>query len=244
MCLVKAAGSVYGTSMCGRFALGIPRKRLEECFGTVAPDSYSPRYNIGPGQDIIVVEEQGAGIGMGGRRWGLIPHWTKTASSTHAMINARSETVFDKPAFRDAVRRSRCLVPAQAFYEWEKTDSGKQPYAIGLDSEAVFAMAGIGSRWIDPDSGETVYSVAVLTCPANARVAAVHDRMPVILAPEDWNRWLVPGDDNPEALSSLLVPYPADRMSVWPVSTAVNAVSNDSPDLLRPKTKHVQGRLF
>jgi len=230
--------------MCGRFALGIPRKRLEEALGCPAPVSYVPRYNIGPSQEILVIEEQGGVAVTRFRRWGLIPHWAKAGQAIQGLINARSETVFEKPAFRDAVRQTRCLIPAQAFYEWGKTGNRKQPYAIGMESGEVFAMAGIGSRWIDPVSGEVVDSVAILTCQPNEKVASIHDRMPVIVDAIGWNHWFNNENSAPVQLGSLLVPYPANRMRVWPVSTAVNSVRNDSSDLLRPESGAVQGSLF
>tara|TARA_Y100001954_G_scaffold236518_1_gene297416 strand:- start:524 stop:1231 length:708 start_codon:yes stop_codon:yes gene_type:complete len=235
---------MYHLAMCGRFALGIPRKRLEEALGCPAPESYVPRYNIGPSQDVLVIEEQDGVVSTGYRSWGLIPHWAKARESMSGLINARSETVFEKPAFRDTVRRTRCLVPAQAFYEWGKTGNRKQPYAIGMNSGEVFAMAGIGSRWIDPVSGEVVDSIAILTCQPNEKVAAIHDRMPVIVDAIDWNHWLNNDNNTPAQLGSLLVPYPADRMRIWPVSTAVNSVTNDTHDLLRPESRATQGSLF
>lgn len=226
--------------MCGRFALGIPKKRLEEVFETPTPEEYAPRYNLVPGQAIPVV----ASSGMGMRRWGLVPHWAKDASIGFRMINARSETVFDKPAFRDPVRSGRCLVPAQAFYEWQAGQTGKQPYAIGVDGADLFAMAGITARWQDGETGEVVDSVSILTCAPNKLMRPIHDRMPVILAPEAWSAWLDPSETRPEALAGLLVPFPAVGMRAWPVSPAVNRVDNDGPDLLNRVDVMRQGSLF
>lgn len=226
--------------MCGRFALGIPKKRLEEVFGAAAPEEYLPRYNLAPGQDIPVVTSSG----MVMRRWGLVPHWAKDTSVGFRMINARSETVFDKPAFREPVRSSRCLVPAQAFYEWKAGENGKLPYAVGMTESELFAMAGITAHWQDGETGEVVESVAILTCAANTLMESIHDRMPVILPPAVWSTWLDPSVTQPESLAPLLSPFSASSMRAWPVSTVVNRVAHDGPELLDRIEVMRQGSLF
>jgi len=226
--------------MCGRFALGIPKKRLEEVFGTPAPEEYAPRYNLAPGQDIPAV----ASTGMAMRRWGLVPHWAKDPSVGFKMINARSETVFEKPAFREPVRVGRCLVPAQAFYEWKAGEQGKQPYAIGVADSDLFAMAGVSARWQDAETGEVVDSVAVLTCASNELMASIHDRMPVILPSEAWSAWLDPAVTKSEILAPLLVPFTARSMRAWTVSQAVNKVVHEGPELLERVDVLRQGSLF
>lgn len=228
--------------MCGRFALGIPKKRLEEVFGLPAPEGYVPRYNVAPGQPVAVVSSQG----FAERKWGLVPHWADDPQVGYSMINARSETVFEKPSFRDAVRTSRCLVPAQAFYEWKRDGMGKQPYAIGLADTDVFAMAGIMARWQSEGAKEIVESMAILTCPANKLLSPIHDRMPVILAPDVWAGWLSHEHVGHEGLAPLLTPYPAAEMRAWTVGSAVNRVANEGPKLLEPiaVVAEKQGTLF
>lgn len=229
--------------MCGRFALGIPKRRLEEIFSTPMPDDYSPRYNIAPGQEAVVIVDD---HGVAGRmcRWGLVPHFAKDAKAGFRMINARSETVFDKPAFRGAVRSSRCLVPVQAFYEWKHCGDSKQPYAINANDMDVFALAGLTAYWENQATGEVIESFTVLTCAPNELMASIHDRMPVILSPDAWSGWLDPAISEPDQLRSLFAPYPADLMRARPVGAAVGRVENDSPNLLEPVEIYKQGRLL
>lgn len=230
--------------MCGRFALGIPKKRLEHVFAAQFQEPYVPHYNIAPGQEAFVVAGGDGGRFGVPRRWGLVPHWADDPKAGYRMINARSETVFDKPAFRDSIRTARCLVPVQAFYEWKNTEEGKQPHAIGVDGCDVFAMAGIMARWQDGKTGEVVESFSVLTCAPNELVRRIHDRMPVIIAPTDWDHWLDGDVQQSEKLEPLLRPYPAMAMCSWPVSTVVNTVVHDGPDLLKRVEIMTQGRLF
>lgn len=218
--------------MCGRFALGIPKKRLEEVFGLAAPDDYAPRYNVAPGLDVLAVVFAGGVPRMARFRWGLIPAWADDPKVGYKKINARSENVFDKPSFRESVRCSRCLVPVQAFYEWRRQGRARQPFAFGPEDADLFAMAGIAARWQDPATGGAVDSLAVLTCPPNELMAPIHDRMPVILSPDAWSGWLDSAETSPENLAPLLVPYPARSMRVWPVNPLVNSVANDGPELL------------
>lgn len=226
--------------MCGRFALGIPKKRLEEVFNLPVPDDYAPRYNVAPGLDVLVV----ASDGFVRRRWGLVPHWADDPKVGHKMINARSETVFEKPSFRDPVRTARCLVPAQAFYEWKREGGGRQPFATALKDSDVFAMAGIMAHWQSRKTGEIVDSMAVLTCAPNAALASIHDRMPVILPSDLWSDWLNPVNTDAAQLASLLVPYPAEKMRVWPVSPAVNRVASEGAELLSSSSLAGWGKLL
>ena len=216
--------------MCGRFALGIPRKRLEEVFGLPAPDGYAPSYNVAPGVGVLAVEE----AGFTRRLWGLVPPWADDPGVGRRLINARAETVFDKPSFRDGALRHRLLVPAQAFFEWRRQGRERIPFAFSLDGADCFAMAGIGASRTDPQTGEVLETLAVLTCPPNAVMEPVHDRMPVILAPGDWAAWLDPAATRPD-LTRLLVPYPAREMRAWPVNRRVNSPVTDGPELLEPE---------
>ncbi|WP_316897434.1 SOS response-associated peptidase [Pseudodesulfovibrio indicus] len=216
--------------MCGRFALGIPKKRLEEVFGLPAPEGYAPRYNAVPGTDVLAV----SGRGFVFRRWGLVPSWADDPKIGWKLVNARAETVFDKPSFREGARSDRLLVPAQAFYEWRREDRARTPFAVEVRDADCFALAAVGSVWTDPATGGLLKTLAVLTCAPNALMAPIHDRMPVILPPSAWAAWLDPGAESPEALVPLLAPYPADAMRARPVSARVNSPVADGPELLEP----------
>jgi len=179
-------------------------------------------------------------------RWGLIPYWAKDASISSGTINAMSETAAEKPAFREAIRRRRCLVPADGFYEWKRVVSGrKQPYSIGMADDGLFAFAGLWDRWKDP-AGKVLESCTILTTEANALLKDIHDRMPVILSPDDYDSWLDPGETNPAHVADLLKPFDARLMGVYPVSSAVNSVKNDGPECaleVQPESSR-QAKLF
>ncbi len=218
--------------MCGRYALilvgdGTLQRRFS--LGELLPDT-PPRYNVAPTQTLpVVVRHSPNRIEM--MRWGLIPSWAKDASIGSRMINARAETVAEKPAYRKPLRSQRCLVPASGFYEWKREGAGKQPYFIHVKDEPLFAFAGLYDCWRDPN-GQTVLSYTIITTAANAITAPVHDRMPVILQQEDEGTWLDPDVTEPGHLLSLLRPYSAREMEAYPVSSAVNSPRNDTPDLL------------
>lgn len=218
--------------MCGRYAIvlvgdGSLQRRfsLEELL-----DDPQPRYNIAPTQTApVVVRNSPNRVEM--MRWGLIPSWAKDASIGNRMINARAETVAEKPAFRASLRSRRCLVPASGFYEWKRDEAGKTPHFIHLVDEPLFAFAGLYDVWRDPD-GRAVRSYTILTTEPNALMASIHNRMPVILRREDEGEWLDPENTAPEHLLPLLRPYPAREMEAYPVSKRVNSPTNDTPDLL------------
>ncbi|MFQ5785902.1 MAG: SOS response-associated peptidase [Alphaproteobacteria bacterium] len=216
--------------MCGRFTLRTPGHRLAGAFGAEAPPDLAPRYNIAPGEDIAVVRRTTAG----GRefawlRWGLIPCWARDAAIGSRMINARAETVRDKPAFRAAFGERRCLVAADGFYEWQKTGGRtKQPWYIRLADDAPFAFAGLWERWRAP-GGEAVESCALITVAANARLGPIHHRMPAILPPGTYGDWLDPAPASLDALAALLRPLPDDALAAHPVGRMVNDARNDAP---------------
>jgi putative SOS response-associated peptidase YedK len=177
-------------------------------------------------------------------RWGLIPHWARDASGAARMINARSETAHTLPAFRDAMKLRRCLVPADGFYEWQRRGSAKQPFCFEVGDGGLFAFAGLWERWRDP-SGQWVKSCSILTTTPNAVTAAVHDRMPVILVPADFDLWLDPGMTDAQVVSEVLKPYDAKAMRSYPVSARINHVANDDEECSRPvNITEAQNRLF
>jgi len=213
--------------MCGRYALTSPPAVLAERFHLLWTPEVEPHYNIAPGQAIPVVRETGRGRELALLRWGLIPSWAKEASIGMRLINARGETLADKPAFRSAYRQRRCLIPADAFYEWKAIAARKQPYCIRMRDEAPFGMAGLWERWKAPD-GQLVESCTIVTVDANALIAELHERMPLILAPDDYDAWL-------RAESKQLPPaVAAQDMRYYPVNPLVSNARNDVPACLDP----------
>jgi putative SOS response-associated peptidase YedK len=213
--------------MCGRYALTSPPAVIAERFHLLWTPELAPHYNIAPGQAIPVVRETGQRRELAFLRWGLIPSWAKEASIGMKLINARGETLADKPAFRSAYRRRHCLVPADAFYEWKTVAGRKQPYCIGLRDEGPFGMAGLWEHWKDPN-GQTLESCTIVTVDANALIAELHDRMPLIVAPGDYDAWLAAGTmELPPAV-------PAQEMRYYPVSPLVSNARNDIPACLVP----------
>ena len=217
--------------MCGRYSLiadlGELAKRYEFDDDGLA---LKPAYNVAPTQDVLTVV--GGETRRGGfMRWGLIPWWAKNASIGSRMINARAETVSEKPAFRDALRRRRCLVLADGFYEWQRTGSVRKPMRVVMRSREPFAFAGLWSVWRDPD-GNRIPSCAIITTTANDLLRPVHDRMPVVLPRELEDLWLDRSIDDPGALGSVLTPYLDDAMEAYEVSTLVNSAANDGPEVI------------
>jgi putative SOS response-associated peptidase YedK len=200
--------------MCGRFTLRATPRQLAEFFALLRTPQLEPRPNIAPTQAVlaIVAEETGPGRSAREFHWGLIPSWSKDPRGAAKLINARNETVAEKPAFRAAFRKRRCLIPADGFYEWRKIPGQrkKQPCWIGLRDQSLLAFAGLWEHWDAPD-GSFIESCTILTTAANAAVSVLHDRMPVILPPECFDEWLQPGQD-PARLPALLRPYPAEEM--------------------------------
>ena len=225
--------------MCGRVVQKTPLGEIRGLFETVNPiPNMAATYNAAPTQNIAVVRlDRDGRRSLDLLRWGLIPSWAKDRSIGPRLINAMAETVASKPAFRDAFRHRRCLVPVDFFYEWQKSGSGKQPkqpYAIGLANGAPMALAGLWERWNDPEEGAVLHSFTVITGPPNELVAPIHNRMPVILPRESWRSWL--GEDRTEAgdLLALLRPYPASGMHAYKIAARVGNVRNNDPELLAP----------
>lgn len=221
--------------MCGRFTLFDTAASLAEAFEVAEVPSLSPRYNIAPSQAVAAVRIPPSG---GARevvllRWGLIPSWAKDPSLGDRMINARAETAAGKPAFRSAIRRRRCLVPASGFYEWKRTNGRKQPYYIRRPDGKPFAFAGLWESWEGPGQA-AVESCTILTTSANELLLPIHDRMPVIVSPADYDLWLSPKVRDPAELARLFRPAPPEGMTTFPVGTAVNNPKTDSPQLIEP----------
>jgi putative SOS response-associated peptidase YedK len=227
--------------MCGRYVRTTPIIELATLFGCPAPPPETPtHFNIAPTQPVAVVRIVRAAP-TGGRelavvRWGLIPSWADDPSIGNRLINARSETAATKPSFRGAMRQRRCLVPADAFYEWQAPAGGgkgkKQPHIIRLKGGGPFAFAGLWESWTSPE-GKVVESCTILTTEANDVLRPIHDRMPVIIAPEDYDRWLDPAT-TPADVQALLRPFPPERMESFPVSTLVNRPANESAECMKP----------
>ena len=221
--------------MCGRFTLHHSADEIAERFVTERLPDLEPRYNIAPTQPVTVVTQNGARH-LAQYHWGLIPSWAKDRSIGHRMINARAETLAEKPAFRTALQRRRCLIPADGFYEWREADNpeegGRTPMYIHRRDDALFAFAGLWDEWRDPQSGDPLRSCTIITGTPNPLIAPIHDRMPMILRPEDEARWLDTTLRETEPLLSLLAPYPADQIEVYPVSRRVNAPVVDEPSLV------------
>ena len=216
--------------MCGRFTLTADLGELQERFEFNAGGlTNSPSYNIAPTQPVLAVLN-GNGRQAHQLRWGLVPSWAKSASANRPMINARAETVAERPAFRAAFRRRRCLVLADGYYEWRRSGSTRTPFRITIASGEPFAFAGLWETWRDP-TGEQVRTCTIITTTANSLLRPIHDRMPVILPREREGLWLDHNVQDPYLLGSALVPYPADDTRAYEVSSRVNAVANNGPEL-------------
>jgi putative SOS response-associated peptidase YedK len=233
--------------MCGRYRLSRRKQRVEEYFDTESDEpEWTPRYNIAPSQPVPVIrqnpKEPRRELSL--MRWGLIPSWAKDASVAARMINARSETVGTKPAFRDSLTNRRCLIPADGFYEWQRTEKVKQPYCFEVNDGELFAFAGIWDHWRDTNNN-IVETFSILTTSPNAVTAAVHDRMPVILDPDSYDLWLDPGVQDASWASELLKPYDAQLMRCYPISTRINHVANDDEECSAPlELPQAEARLF
>jgi len=234
--------------MCGRYRLTRSQKQLEERFDAYGEVEVSPRYNIAPSQPVVTIRQDATKPvrTLSLMRWGLIPSWTKDISIGNKTINARAETVTTTPSFREPLKSHRCLIPADGFYEWRRNGKTKQPYCFEVNGGDLFAFAGLWDRWMSPQ-GELIESCTILTTTPNSLVSDIHDRMPVILSPDDYDLWLDPAFRDTASLSRMLKPFDAALMSRYPVSTRVNHVLNDDADCakpLDPETSPAQSQLF
>ncbi len=223
--------------MCGRFAFYSPREAVLVVFGVGFTEALAPRYNISPTQDVAAIRSDAHGAPQAAiLRWGLIPSWAKDPAIGNRMINARAETLAEKPAFRSAFRRRRCLVLANGFYEWRKSGRGKQPYYIAAADERPIAFAGLWERWDKGDS--PLETCTIITTGANRALSELHDRMPAILPPEAALQWLAP-DAPIERLAGLLLPAADELLAARPVSRAVNSPAHEGPELIVGRSAEV-----
>ena len=222
--------------MCGRFTLTTDPADLQEAFEWVNFGNaiLTPRFNIAPTQPIAVIANTG-GNKLDFFTWGLVPFWAKDPSIGNRMINARAETLAEKPSFRNAYKRRRCLILADGFYEWQKMPGGKtkRPTYIHLQDRKPFAFAGLWEEWNSPD-GSQILSATIITTEPNELVQPIHNRMPVILPESAYERWLTPGEVDSQTFSSLLLPYDSRQMATYPVSLMVNNPRNDQPACIQP----------
>jgi putative SOS response-associated peptidase YedK len=225
--------------MCGRFAFYSPAEATAALFGVSANADFRPRYNIAPTQDIAAIRRNDEGSGeLALFHWGLIPFWAKEPSIGNRMINARAETVAEKPSFRTAYKKRRSLILANGFYEWKKSGNVKTPWFISTADGSPFAFAGLWEDWLDKESGESIQSTTIVTTAANEFISSLHNRMPVILEPRSAERWL--GGDN-----ELLAEYAASDklcppLQAWPVARVVNKASNEGAGLIEPDGDVIQ----
>jgi len=222
--------------MCGRYSLHTHPEVIALYFKLGLLPDLAPRYNITPGTNVLIVRqdtEKGRIADL--YRWGLIPGWAKDPAIGNKLANARAETVAEKPSFRSAFKRWRCLIPASGFYEWKAVAGRKQPYYVRPVGADLFAFAGLTERWNGPDG--PVHSCTIITTAANELMRGIHDRMPVILARDDYAAWLDPANQATAKLQALLKPSPAKMMAAHPVSTRVNTPKYDEPALLKPVTE-------
>jgi putative SOS response-associated peptidase YedK len=226
--------------MCGRFVSATPPDQVAAYFGTEAPEALlEPGYNVAPTNDVYAVLADGSTRHLDAFHWGLVPTWAKDPKIGSKMINARAETLAEKNAYKAAFKRRRCLIPADGFYEWRKhpteAKGKKQPFFIHRPDGEPYAFAGLWEVWRGPDKDqEPLRSCTIITTAPNEPMAAIHDRMPVILSPDAWDTWLDRDNDDLELLGKLLVPSPPQIISMHPVSTDVNNVRNKGPELTQP----------
>jgi putative SOS response-associated peptidase YedK len=221
--------------MCGRFALFTLSEELVRQFGAEPPPDWIPRYNVAPTSRIPIVREVAGGRQFALARWGLVPAWAKDIDTGYSTINARAETVAEKPAFRAAFKHRRCLIPADGWYEWRAIpgSKAKQPYFIARRDRSPLALAGLWERWEGRDR-EPLESCTIIVTAANDGLRGIHDRMPVVLDPASWDDWLALEQRDPAVLQGLLRPAPDGELTAWPVSTHVSNARNEGPECLEP----------
>ena len=221
--------------MCGRYTITVSLEELmlRYWIGDTNVPFHRPKYNVAPGQMIMAIVHDGEKNRLGELKWGLVPSWADDPKIGNKMLNARAETVWEKPAFKKLVQRKRCIIPADGFYEWQKRDSGKQPMRIAHRDRSLFSMAGLYDTWMSPD-GNKLSTCTILTTEPNELMAPIHNRMPVILGQQDESSWLDRSFQNQHHLNALLRPYPAELLEAYPVTAAVGNVNTDDPFCIEP----------
>jgi len=226
--------------MCGRYVLKATLEELQKTYGAVPDSTFSvePNYNVAPSHHMPVVIELDSGE-TGKRiirpqRWGLIPFWADSLNTGYSMINARGESLSKKKSFQKPFKSQRCIVPASGFYEWKTTDSGKYPHFIQRKQSGLMHFAGLWESWESPENGETVHSYTIITTSANAPMEELHDRMPALLLPEEFDIWLDPSNHDTNSLQDLIRPWPDDDIEFYRVNDKVGNVRNNNPELLEP----------
>jgi putative SOS response-associated peptidase YedK len=217
--------------MCGRYVIKTPPALMRQAFGYGEQPNFPPRYNVAPTQPIPVVRLVDGRRSFALLRWGLIPAWVKDPRGFSLLINARAESVLEKPAFRNAMRRRRCLIPADGFYEWKRDGARNRPHVVR--PKGLVAFAGLWEPWMGPN-GEEVDTACIVTTAANRTLRSLHDRMPAVIPPEAFDRWLDCANVEAEAAATLLMPAPEDLFEAYEISTAVNRTANDSAALIEP----------
>jgi putative SOS response-associated peptidase YedK len=218
--------------MCGRFTQRQPTAKLGKEFGVEEVPEVEARYNIAPTQEVLGVYESPDGREMTFYKWGLIPSWAKDTSMGTRLINARSETVTEKPAFRQAFKQRRCIIPTDGFYEWQRTEARKQPFFFRMHDERPFGFAGLWEHW-EGEGDQIINSCTILTTEANEVLRPVHDRMPVILHPEDYELWLDTDVRKLDLVKEVMKPYPAREMVGYPVSISINSPRSQGAELIK-----------
>ncbi len=223
--------------MCGRYKLTVSWREIVRLYNLTNSINLPARYNIAPSQDVLAVLYDAETKQRRGEmlRWGLVPIWAKDIKLGYSLINARAETVATKPAFREAFKKRRCIIPADGFYEWQPTGGRrKQPYAIVMKDRGVFGFAGLWEQWTDKASGEVIRSCTIIVTAANPLLAPIHDRMPVILDPKNYARWLGETPAAPDELQAMLKPYPPNEMEAFKIGTKIGNPRHDEPSLVEP----------
>lgn len=227
--------------MCGRYAITSAPEAIRALFRYLDQPNFPPRYNVAPTQPVPIVRSFEGRRQFALVRWGLIPSWVKDPKNFSLLINARGESVNDKPAFKYAMKRRRCLFPADGFYEWKPAGNGKRAYFARPKGGGPIAFAGLWETWMGPN-GEEMETAAIVTTTANREMAEVHDRAPVIVPPQQFDFWLDCGNVDERMASEVLAPAPDGSMEVYEVSNAVNRVENDSPELIAPLSADAAAR--
>ena len=234
--------------MCGRYYRQSDKRKIAGAFRTGVPTTFEvlPSYNVAPQtfQPVVALNRKTLERELLQMRWGLVPYWAGDPKIAYSTINAKVETLTTSPVFREAFKRRRCLVPADGFYEWQPLGKKtKQPFAFALQDDSLFALAGLFDVWKDNKTGQTLFSYSVITTDPNELLEPFHNRMPVILKPADWERWIAPAEPHQLPID-LLRPFPDEQMKAWKVSPAVGNVKNDEPGLIVPIQNDEQPRLI